>query len=221
MPVIKETLKDLKGKRVLDLGCGDGKYTRILAEKGAIVTAIDFSEKQIEKAKEKNSQENITYFVCDAGDMKNISNNSIEFVFMNLVVPSLENKKKLIEVLTEIKRVLKQNGEFLFVVLHPLYVLSKHNLDHPTDFDVRNYFNEGSSYHAEALTNKDNKMIFEESHFSLTYITKIMNENDLVIKRLIESKEVPEEEHYLPAYLIIEGIHFKQQSLNPRQSLES
>tara|TARA_Y100000310_G_scaffold343694_1_gene452530 strand:- start:154 stop:855 length:702 start_codon:yes stop_codon:yes gene_type:complete len=205
-PVILEELKNLDGKKVLDIGCGNGNYTKILAERGALVTGIDFSEKQIELARKINPHENVTYLTLDGGNMPKIEDNSMDFVFMKLVVPSLESKSKLSEVLSEIKRVLKQNGEFIFVILHPLYLLSKHPLDRPISFKEEKYFDEGSNFQSEAITNKGNKMIFEETHFSLTYLTKIMVENKLLIERLIESKAVPEENHYLPIYLIIKGI---------------
>ncbi|MFQ6056964.1 MAG: class I SAM-dependent methyltransferase, partial [Methanosarcinales archaeon] len=38
-------LKNIKNKRILDIGCGGGQESIILAKKGAIVTGIDFSKK--------------------------------------------------------------------------------------------------------------------------------------------------------------------------------
>lgn len=49
--------------RLLDLGCGPGLYTNLLANKGYIVTGIDLNAKSIEYAKSKN--ENITYIESD------------------------------------------------------------------------------------------------------------------------------------------------------------
>lgn len=42
-----------KGNRVLDVGCGAGRYTRRLIELGAEVTAFDLSSKQLELCKER------------------------------------------------------------------------------------------------------------------------------------------------------------------------
>ena len=42
---------DLKGKRVLDVGCGDGSLTRLMAEQGARVTGIDTDAGQLAKAR--------------------------------------------------------------------------------------------------------------------------------------------------------------------------
>lgn len=41
------------GDRVLDAGCGPGRFTTIAAQLGATVTALDASERQLELAKEK------------------------------------------------------------------------------------------------------------------------------------------------------------------------
>jgi len=39
-----DTIKDVEGKRLLDLGCGNGEISIYFANKGALVTAIDLSE---------------------------------------------------------------------------------------------------------------------------------------------------------------------------------
>lgn len=39
--ILSKHMKDLKGKRVLDLGCGIGRFTEFLQSKGAIVTGVD------------------------------------------------------------------------------------------------------------------------------------------------------------------------------------
>ena len=38
---------DVRGKRVLDAGCGPGVYAELLLRRGAIVTAIDVSERML------------------------------------------------------------------------------------------------------------------------------------------------------------------------------
>ena len=42
-----------QGERVLDAGCGPGRFTETVAKLGAVVTALDLSERQLELAKEK------------------------------------------------------------------------------------------------------------------------------------------------------------------------
>jgi SAM-dependent methyltransferase len=51
--IVKATLGDLTGKRVLHLQCGSGEASAALAEQGAVVTAIDPSEQLLDAARER------------------------------------------------------------------------------------------------------------------------------------------------------------------------
>lgn len=44
MPYTLQKIGEVHGKQVLDLGCGEGGYSRALSKQGAIVTAVDCSE---------------------------------------------------------------------------------------------------------------------------------------------------------------------------------
>jgi len=46
-------LPEVKGKRVLDAGCGPGIYAEWLADRGAKVVALDVSPKMVELAKKR------------------------------------------------------------------------------------------------------------------------------------------------------------------------
>jgi SAM-dependent methyltransferase len=46
-------VQDLKGKQVLDLGCGDGTNSVLLAQRGASVIGVDLSQKSIALANER------------------------------------------------------------------------------------------------------------------------------------------------------------------------
>ena len=61
-PILFSMLPDLRGKDVLDIGCGMGQHTRKFAEMGAAsVLGIDISEKMLAWAVEHNSAEAVTY----------------------------------------------------------------------------------------------------------------------------------------------------------------
>lgn len=67
---VKRDLAELvkPGMQVLDVGCGTGITSKFMAERGAIVTAIDISPKMIEFARENSAHENVTYMVADFGE---------------------------------------------------------------------------------------------------------------------------------------------------------
>lgn len=73
--------EDLTGKKVLDLGCGPGLFSLLMAEQGASVTAFDKSEKMLEMAKKNlNAFEGKVTFV--KGDCEEVSfeNESFDYI---------------------------------------------------------------------------------------------------------------------------------------------
>jgi SAM-dependent methyltransferase len=52
---------ELKGAKVLDLGCGTGRFSRRIASAGAVVTGIDFSKKTLDVARSQSSGINPFY----------------------------------------------------------------------------------------------------------------------------------------------------------------
>lgn len=116
-PMMMSMMPDLKGKRVLMLGCGTGEESEILRNFGAEpkdLVGIDTSEKSIEIAKE--TYPDIEFMIAD---MRNIpfEDNSFDFIYSSLAVhysPNIEDVYK------EVYRLLKSGGEFLFSVGHPI-----------------------------------------------------------------------------------------------------
>jgi 2-polyprenyl-3-methyl-5-hydroxy-6-metoxy-1,4-benzoquinol methylase len=56
-PSFLEFLPDLSERRVIDLGCGEGRNTRLFAMRGARVTGIDLSPRLIEAARAAETAE--------------------------------------------------------------------------------------------------------------------------------------------------------------------
>ena len=69
------------GQRVLEVGCGEGILSVLMAKKGAIVTATDISEKNLEEAKNLAKKEGIKidFFQSDAENLP-FENNSFHVV---------------------------------------------------------------------------------------------------------------------------------------------
>ena len=64
--VLKLASDHLNGKRVMDVACGFGYLSRVLAKHGATVTAVDSSVKMIEIASAKSSDNAVRYRVADS-----------------------------------------------------------------------------------------------------------------------------------------------------------
>src|SRR5574344_44882 len=64
IPIFKTMLPQLKGKTIIDLGCGYGDMSRFYVDNGAkSVLGIDLSQNMIKLANEKNKLPNIEYSV--------------------------------------------------------------------------------------------------------------------------------------------------------------
>lgn len=119
-PATFKLIGDVRGRIVLDLACGEGYNARILARKGAKVAGVDFSEKLIELAKREEEKEKlgICYHVLDATDLKEFSSNHFHLVTCFMSLQDIENYRRAI---SEVARVLKNWGRFVFSVPHPCF----------------------------------------------------------------------------------------------------
>jgi SAM-dependent methyltransferase len=63
-PAVLKLVGNVRGKRILDIGCGNGILSRAMAKKGAAVVAFDIAEKQIALAKSFRTK-NVVYLVSD------------------------------------------------------------------------------------------------------------------------------------------------------------
>ena len=112
----RETLSKLRCKSILELGCGTGKNTALLAQIGERVFSLDFSEGMIEKAREKLSLDGVTFSVADITQPWAFEDQSIDLVTCNLV---LEHVRGLSFIFMEASRVLVASGQFFISELHP------------------------------------------------------------------------------------------------------
>ncbi|WP_117275434.1 class I SAM-dependent methyltransferase [Mycoplasmopsis edwardii] len=102
---------------ILDLGCGSGRTTFALYENGyQNIIAADISEAMIEQANWINQKLNypIDFQVQDATNLK-FQDNQFDFVFFSFNGwPGIPSQKERIKALSEIYRVLKKGGIFIF-----------------------------------------------------------------------------------------------------------
>jgi len=120
MPYTINLIGDIGNKKILDLGCGEGEYSRKLARKGADVTGIDCSYKLIEIAKTKSKEENlnINYLVRNSCNLENIKDNAYDIVLSSMMLMDCEDLKGTV---SEIYRILKPKGRLFASILHPCF----------------------------------------------------------------------------------------------------
>jgi len=114
--VMRETLTHLRFKSILEIGCGTGKNTVFLAQIGAQVHALDFSQRMLEKARGKVRAGNVHFELADLTQKWNCANAAYDLVVCNLV---LEHILDLSHIFSEAARVLETKAKFFINELHP------------------------------------------------------------------------------------------------------
>jgi len=113
---ISSQLPSLKGKIVLDIGCGHGVDIVTYEKKGALeVFGIDSSRSMIEEAK-KIVKRKDNLFVGSMEKMP-FKNNQFDIIVGRFSIHYLKNIDKAYE---EFNRVLKKNGLLIIVAHHPI-----------------------------------------------------------------------------------------------------
>ena len=110
--IMIEKLQLCEGMRVLDLGCGTGKLTKILSEKvgpRGRITAVDPDIERLEIAKNNYAASNIEYMQADD---KTFPEGQYDLIFANAVIHWIKDKRALFE---RVYKSLKPGGRFAFV----------------------------------------------------------------------------------------------------------
>jgi len=188
---------DVKNKKVLFAGCGDGFECLKVAQNGAEVFGIDISEIGIKLAKQNLSNFCENFFV---GDFENTSFEDEQFdVLVSML--SIMYKKDITNVLNEFNRILKNDGNIIIAVPHPIRKMIKYN--------NMNYFVRGKKFETWQKTKRFNYYRIIEDYINAFYDAK------LIVTKVIEPKPPKENEtmseldlHY-PHYIIfkLEKLH--------------
>jgi len=112
-------LGDVKGKDILEVGCGGGQNTIVLAKWSARSVGLDISEEQIKYARKlaKNNKVNASFYVGNMEDLSMFNNGCFDIVLSSCAIGYSQNPK---QVFHEVFRVLRKSGLFVFCVVHPI-----------------------------------------------------------------------------------------------------
>lgn len=101
--------ESLAGKRVLDLACGTGYGSTLLAGAGAIVTGLDISSEAIKIARARYQRDGVKFIIGSCYDLP-FEDGAFDVVVANEMIEHVDQHDTL---LGEVKRVLAEDGLFL------------------------------------------------------------------------------------------------------------
>ena len=118
-PALRALLPDLRGLRVVDLGCGFGWFCRWAREQGAArVLGLDVSENMLAQAKATTSGPGITYARSDL-ELLDLPEASMDLAYSSLTLHYIKNLQQL---LATVHRALVPAGQLVFSIEHPIYM---------------------------------------------------------------------------------------------------
>jgi SAM-dependent methyltransferase len=123
-------LGDLKGKRVLELGCGGAQCSIAFAKQGATALGVDFSAAQLAYARQLCEQEEVKVELRrgDLADLAFLRADSIDLVFSAYAFNYVED---LSRVFRQAHRVLKVGAPMVFSLSHPAYAMIDDDAETP------------------------------------------------------------------------------------------
>ncbi len=142
MPATLTLLGNVKGKKILDFGCGTGIYAKKLTQLGALVKGFDISEEMLAIARRNNPNLDLR----EGSGYKIPFKEKFDVVYAALVLDYFHDLDKPLQ---EIRRVLKDGGYFVFSIGNPVsetikkIVQGKKRL---AVLGVNDYFKEGKIY---------------------------------------------------------------------------
>jgi SAM-dependent methyltransferase len=173
-PACLDLLGDVRGKTVLDAGCGPGLYAADLVAMGARVIGFDLSPRMVQLSRQRVSQGE--FRVHALGDP--IDWLDEDAVDLELCALALEHVDDRIGALRELRRVLAPGGALVLSVQHP----------------VGNWLRHGGSYFEARRIRETWNAGWQVSYWTmpLETICAEVHQAGFVIERLTEPRPVPE-----------------------------
>lgn len=118
-PALRAMLPDVRGRSIVDLGCGFGWFCRWAAEQGAAeVLGIDLSEKMLARARSMATHGAITYQQADLATLE-LPKDRFDLAYSSLAIHYLED---VVRFFAQVHDALVPGGDFVFSTEHPIFM---------------------------------------------------------------------------------------------------
>lgn len=196
-------LGDLRGKRVLELGCGAAPASIAFAKQGAIAIAVESSDELIAAARRRCEQEEVRVELRqgDLADLAFVRADSVDLVFSAYALAYVED---LSRVFRQVHRVLKVGAPLVFSLPHPFYDLIEEDGHQPL-LIRRSYFDRTALGH-------DDVVVEHRQHHTIADLYTVLFRSSYRVDAMLEpqpSSSGPRSElwrepfRYIPRTLVI------------------
>lgn len=118
---MRALLPDVRGKRLLDLGCGFGWIARWAVEQGAAsVLGVDLSENMLSRARAETADPRVRYLRADLESLE-LPHDAFDVAYSSLALHYVGDFQRLVGV---VLCALVSRGHFVFSIEHPIYMAS-------------------------------------------------------------------------------------------------
>ncbi|PIH56263.1 bifunctional 2-polyprenyl-6-hydroxyphenol methylase/3-demethylubiquinol 3-O-methyltransferase UbiG [Paenibacillus sp. LK1] len=209
---LQTMLPELKGKNVLDLGCGFGWHCRYAREQQASsVVGVDLSENMLQRAREMTDDPHIEYQRMAIEDI-DFAPGQFDVVISSLALHYIE---RLDQVYAKINACLVQGGTFVLSAEHPIFTARAEQDWHYgpqgeiLHWPVDHYQEEG-----QRVANFLNQDVVKYHRTMATHLNELIQAG-FVVQQVAESKPSPEmmeqvpgmrDENRRPMFLMIAAV---------------
>ncbi len=228
-PALLDVCGPVGGLRVLDLGCGQGYFSRLMAESGAQVIGVDLSEQMVRCAKRHEARlgSGVEFHALDAAEVATRWPSG-HFDLATACV-SFQDMADAVASARATSRVLKAGGRLVFSIPHPATCTPYREWEHDGSgvkmaLKVDRYFDSGPRVLRWNMARLKEHWDTPYWHRTIEEWTDILLDAGFLIRRLHEPRpsndavrKVPslEDALRLPSFLIFDAIRPGHSTLSP------
>ncbi len=193
-PAVEQILPDVNGMTVLDLGCGEGRYSRILQSKGATVTGIDPVSEFIRHARSRDPESTYLEGIAESIPCEDSCFDLVMSYLSIVDIVDLESAS------AEISRVLKPNGTVVVVNIS--------NLASTTEGWVKNSRGEKTHRTVDrymehfAIDLEWRNIRIKNYHRPLSYVLGLFLDRGFVLKQFVEPLPPESDPHFVHEFRV-------------------
>ncbi|MEK7084646.1 MAG: class I SAM-dependent methyltransferase [Patescibacteria group bacterium] len=204
---VLQAMGPLRGKRVIEFGCGNGHWLRQFHAAGGQCTGIDISKDQIELAK-KLSPKGIVYLTGDVAALG--PRDKFDVVYVDHVLSETKSLEKAIHILRRAHAILKKEGRLVISEMHPSVAHFPSGAHVGKDFF---YFKSGAPVAFKVKQISGHRILIRDYHWTMHDFSSALKKSGFLIEEILEprapkavSDPYTKSRYGFPTHILIKAI---------------